>query len=48
MKTYRLITLLAAVLITVLIARFLTDGKVRISSDQEQAAAMHAAGMEAP
>jgi hypothetical protein len=31
MKTYRLITLTAAVLITLLIARFLTDKKVVVS-----------------
>jgi hypothetical protein len=34
MKTYRLITLVAAVLITVLMARFLTDEKVGASADQ--------------
>jgi hypothetical protein len=34
MKTYRLITLVAAVLITVLFARFLSDEKVGVSSDQ--------------
>ncbi|HWM67817.1 MAG TPA: hypothetical protein VNO35_14610 [Steroidobacteraceae bacterium] len=28
MKTYRLITLVAAVLITVFVARFLSDGKI--------------------
>ena len=34
MKTYRLITLVAAVLITVFIARFLADGKIGVSPDQ--------------
>jgi len=41
MKTYRLITLVAAVLITVLIARFFTDEKVGVS-------AAEAATAEAP
>ena len=34
MKTYRLITLAAAVLITVLFTRFLSDEKISVSSDQ--------------
>ncbi len=34
MKTYRLITLVAAVLITVFFARFLSDEKVGVSSNQ--------------
>jgi hypothetical protein len=38
MKTYRLITLLASVLITVLIARVLTDDeKISASADQPHA-----------
>jgi hypothetical protein len=43
MKTYRLITLVAALLITVLIARVLTDEKVGASFDQA-----HVAAAEAP
>ena len=42
MKTYRLITLVAAVLITVLIARFLSDGKISVSADEVQASAAEA------
>jgi hypothetical protein len=34
MKTYKLITLVAAVLITVLIARFLFDGKIGVLPDR--------------
>jgi hypothetical protein len=34
MKTYRLITLAAALLITVFVARFLSDGKIGVSPDQ--------------
>jgi hypothetical protein len=33
MKTYRLITLVAAVLITVFVARFLSDGKIGVPPD---------------
>jgi hypothetical protein len=39
MKTYRLITLIAAVLITVLLARFLSDEKVGNPQDQAPVAA---------
>ena len=42
MKTYRLITLVAAVLITVLIARFLSDKKISALPDEAQAAAAEA------
>jgi hypothetical protein len=42
MKTYRLITLVAAVLITVLIARFLSDKTITVPSEQAQAAAAEA------
>jgi hypothetical protein len=42
MKTYRLITLVAAVLITVLIARFLSDGKISVSPDEMQTSAAEA------
>jgi hypothetical protein len=42
MKTYRLITLLAAVLITVLIAQFLSDKKITVPRDEAQAAAAEA------
>ena len=42
MKTYRLITLVAAVLITVLVARFLDDGKIGVSPDQADVAAAQA------
>jgi hypothetical protein len=34
MKSYRLITFVAAVLITVFTARFLSDGKIGVSPDQ--------------
>jgi hypothetical protein len=42
MKTYRLITLAAAVLITVLVARVFTDEKVGASPDQAHALAAQA------
>ena len=42
MKTYRLITLVAAVLITVLIAQFLSDKTITAPSDEAQAAAVGA------
>ena len=42
MKTYRLITFVAALLITVFIARALTDKKVTVSQDQVQGAAEQA------
>jgi len=42
MKTYRLITLVAAVLITVFIARVFTDEKLGASPDQAHAAAVDA------
>jgi hypothetical protein len=42
MKTYRLITLVAAVLITVLIARFLSDGRIGVSPDRADAVAAQA------
>jgi archaellum component FlaG (FlaF/FlaG flagellin family) len=42
MKTYRLITFVAAVLITVLMARFLSDGKISVSPDAMQASAAEA------
>jgi hypothetical protein len=42
MKTYRLITLAAAVLINVLVARVLIDDKVGASPDQAPAAAAEA------
>jgi hypothetical protein len=42
MKTYRLITLVAAVLITVLEVRFLSDGKIGVSPDQAEAVAAQA------
>jgi hypothetical protein len=42
MKTYRLIALIAAVLITVLIARVLTDENVGASPDQAHAVAAQA------
>jgi hypothetical protein len=42
MKTYRLITLVAAVLITALIARFLSDKKISAPPDEAQAAAAEA------
>jgi hypothetical protein len=42
MKTYRLITLLAAVLITVFFARIFTDERIGDSPDQVQAAAVEA------
>jgi hypothetical protein len=34
MKAYRLITLVAALLVTVFVARFLSDGKIGVSPDQ--------------
>jgi hypothetical protein len=42
MKTYRLITLVAAVLVTVLVARFLSDKKITVPADEAQAAAAQA------
>ena len=42
MKPYRLITFLAALLITVFIARALTDKKVTLSQDQVPGAAEQA------
>jgi len=42
MKTYRLITFVAAVLITVLIAQFLSDKKISVPPDEAQAAAAQA------
>jgi hypothetical protein len=39
MKTYRLITLIASVLITVFLARFLSDAKVGNPQDQAPVAA---------
>jgi hypothetical protein len=39
MKTYRLIALVAAVLITVFLMRVLDDGKIAASQDQAHAAA---------
>jgi len=40
MKTYRLITLVAAILITVLITRFLSDKTITAPSDEVQSAAV--------
>jgi hypothetical protein len=42
MKTYRLITLVAAVLITVFTARFLSDNKINVPLDEAQAVAAEA------
>jgi len=42
MKTYRLITFVAAALITVLIARVFTDEKIGASAGQPSATAMEA------
>ncbi len=42
MKTYKLITLVAAVLITVFVARFLSDEKIGVPSDQAGAIAAQA------
>ena len=41
MKTYRLITLVAAVLITVFVARFLSDGKIGVPPDGADVVAAH-------
>jgi hypothetical protein len=42
MKTYKLITLVAAVLITVLVARFLSDEKIGVSPGQADGVAAQA------
>jgi hypothetical protein len=42
MKTYRLITLVAAVLITVSVARFLSDGKIGVPPDEAAVVAAQA------
>jgi hypothetical protein len=42
MKTYRLIALVAALLITVFVARFLSDGKIGASPDQADVVAAQA------
>jgi hypothetical protein len=42
MKTYKLLTLVAAVLITVFVARFLSDGKIGVSPDQADVVAAQA------
>jgi hypothetical protein len=39
MKTYRLITLVAAVLITIFVARFLSDGKIGVPDRADAVAA---------
>jgi hypothetical protein len=42
MKTYKLITLVAAVLITVFVARFLSDGKIGVAPGQADVVAAQA------